>query len=63
MSESAFVVYIIHPGIIVPLALALSDIKINLSLKYLLVAPFAVLLCYLVAYGLRKVPAIRAVLG
>jgi len=63
MSESAFIVYIIHPGIIVPLALALSDIKINLGLKNFLVAPIAVLLCCLVAYALRKVTAVRTVLG
>jgi len=61
MSESAFIVYIIHPGIIVPLALALSDIDINLGLKYFLVAPVAVLLCFLVAYALRIVLAVKNV--
>lgn len=45
------------------LALALSGIKINFSLKFLLVAPLAVALCYLVAYGLRKAPLARAILG
>lgn len=44
-------------------ALALSGIQLNLSLKYLIVAPIAVALCYLVAYGLRKVPFVRLVLG
>lgn len=63
MSESAFIVYVIHPGIIVPLALALSDIQMNLNLKFLFVAPIAVSLCYLVAYALRKVPAVKTVLG
>jgi len=63
MSETAFIVYIIHPGVIVPLALALSGIHMNLSLKYLLVAPIAVSLCYLTAYALRKVPAVKTVIG
>jgi fucose 4-O-acetylase-like acetyltransferase len=63
MSESAFAVYVLHPAIIVPLALALSDIHTNLSLKLLFVAPISVALCYLVAYALRKVPFVRAVLG
>jgi glucan biosynthesis protein C len=63
MSESAFAVYIIHPAVIVPLALVLSGIRMNLSLKFLLVAPIAVALCYLIAYGLRKVPLVRAILG
>ena len=63
MSESAFAVYIFHPIIIVPLTLLLSGIRMNLSLKLLLEAPFAVALCYLVAYGLRKVPHFRSFLG
>jgi len=63
MAESSFAVYILHPAIIVPLALALSGIKMNLSLKFLLVAPIAVALCYLIAYGLRKLPLARTMLG
>jgi glucans biosynthesis protein C len=63
MSESAFAVYIIHPAVIVPFTLALSSISIQLNLKFLLVAPIAVALCYLVAYALRKVPFVRAILG
>jgi glucan biosynthesis protein C len=63
MSESAFLVYIIHPAVIVPLALALSGIRMNLSLKFLLVAPIAVALCYLIAYAVRKLPLVRAILG
>lgn len=63
MSESAFAVYVLQPAILVPLALALSGIHMNLGLKFLLVAPIAVALCYLVAYGLRKVPLARTILG
>jgi glucan biosynthesis protein C len=63
MSESAFAVYILHPAVIVPLALALSGIRMNLSLKFLLVAPIAVALSYLIAYALRKVPLVRNTLG
>jgi len=62
MGEGSFAVYVLHPAIIVPLALALSGIKMNLSLKFLLVA-IAVALCYLVAYGLRKLPLARTIVG
>jgi surface polysaccharide O-acyltransferase-like enzyme len=62
MSDNCFAVYILHPIIIVPLALALSGITINLGLKFLLVAPVAVTLCYLVAYLIRKVPFVRSIL-
>lgn len=63
MSQTSFAVYVIHPAVIVPLALVLSGIEMNLSLKFLVVAPFAVALCYLVAYGLRQVPGLKAILG
>jgi glucan biosynthesis protein C len=62
MSESSFAVYVIHPAVIVPLALVLSDIRMNLSLKFLLVAPIAVALSYVIAHALRKTPFVRAIL-
>ena len=63
MSETSFAVYVLHPAVIVPLALLLSGIHMNLSLKFLLVAPVALALCYLLAYGLRKLPLGRSVFG
>jgi surface polysaccharide O-acyltransferase-like enzyme len=63
MSESSFFVYIFHAAVIVPLALALSGIQMNLTLKFLLVTPFAVALSYLFAHLLRKVPVFRAIYG
>jgi glucan biosynthesis protein C len=62
MSETCFAVYVLHPLIIVPLALALSGIQLNLGLKFLLVAPVAVALCYLSAYYVRKLPFLRSIL-
>jgi glucan biosynthesis protein C len=62
MSETSFAVYVLHPAVIVPLALLLSGIHMNLSMKFLLVAPVALALCYLLAYGLRKLPLGRSVL-
>ena len=62
LSDNCFAVFILHPLIIVPLALALSGIQVNLGLKFILVAPVAVMLCYLVAYLVRKVPFVRSVL-
>jgi glucans biosynthesis protein C len=62
MSDNCFAVYVLHPLIIVPLALALSGIQVNLGLKFILVAPLAVVLCYLVAYLIHKVPFVRSIL-
>ena len=62
MSESSFAVYVLHPIIIVPLALALTGIPMNATLKFILVAPVAVALCYVIAYYVRKLPYVKSVL-
>jgi glucan biosynthesis protein C len=62
MSAASYAVYVLHPLLIVPLALALSGIRLDLSLKFLLVAPLAVALCFLIGYGVRKLPLVRGVL-
>jgi surface polysaccharide O-acyltransferase-like enzyme len=62
LADNCFAVYVLHPIIIVPLALALSGIMLNFSLKFVIVAPLTVTLCYLAAYLIRKVPFVRSVL-
>jgi glucans biosynthesis protein C len=62
MSAASYAVYVLHPLMIVPLALALSGIWLDLSLKFLLVAPVAVALCFLIGHGVRKLPLVRDVL-
>lgn len=59
MADSTFTAYIIHPAIIVPLALLLSGVSINLDLKFLIVAPIAVALSYIVSYFFRRLPLVR----
>lgn len=62
LSDNCFAVYILHSIVIIPLALALSGIHMNLGLKFLLVTPVAMTLCYLVAYYFRKIPLVRSIL-
>ncbi len=62
LSAAAYGVYILHPLVIVPLALALSGIRLDLSLKFVVVAPLAVALCFLVAALVRRLPLVRRVL-
>jgi glucan biosynthesis protein C len=62
MSAASYAVYVLHPLLIVPLALALSGIRLDLSLKFLLVAPVTVALCFLIGHGVRKLPVVRGVL-
>lgn len=62
LSASAYTVYIIHPAVIVFLALALKGISIYPLLKFALVAPLAVGLCFILATGIRKLPLAREIL-
>lgn len=62
MSGSSYAVYVLHPLLIVPLAIALSGWIIDPALKFLLVAPLAVALCFSVAYLIRRLPPVRSVL-
>jgi glucan biosynthesis protein C len=62
MSAASYAVYVLHPLVIVPLTLALSGIRLDLSLKFLLVAPVAVAFCFLIGHGVRKLPVVRGVL-
>lgn len=61
MADATFTAYIVHPAIIVPLTLALSGIVMNLSLKFLLVAPIGLALVYVVSYYFRRLPLVRNV--
>jgi glucan biosynthesis protein C len=62
MSGASYAVYVLHPLLIVPLAIALSGLQMPLALKFILVAPLAVALCFTVGYYIRKLPLVRNVL-
>jgi glucan biosynthesis protein C len=62
MSDSTFAVYFIHAPVLVFLALALKDITLYPLLKFALVAPVAVVLCFVIAIPLRKLPLVRRIL-
>jgi glucans biosynthesis protein C len=62
LAGAAFGVYVLHPAVIVPLAIGLSGIQMNLSLKFLWVTPLALVLCYALVYLLRRVPGVRELL-
>jgi surface polysaccharide O-acyltransferase-like enzyme len=61
LSESAFTVYFIHAPILVYLALALRNIELYPLLKFALIAPIAIFLCFVTAYFLRKVPLVKRI--
>jgi len=62
MSSAAYATYIVHAPIITLLALALSGIKLDLTLKFVLVAPAAVAVSFLAGYLVKKLPVARDIL-
>jgi hypothetical protein len=62
MSDSTFAVYFIHAPVLVFLALALSGITMHPLLKWALVSPVAIALCFGIAYLLRKLPLVGRIL-
>jgi glucan biosynthesis protein C len=62
ISGDSYAVYVLHPLLIVPLAIALSGLRMPLALKFVLVTPFAVALCFTVAHYIRRIPFVRRVL-
>lgn len=62
MADNAFAVYFIHAPVLVYLGLALRAIRIYPLLKFSLVAPVAVALCFLIAYVLRRTPLVRSII-
>ena len=61
-SASAYTVYIIHALILVSLSLLIKNIEIGSSLKFLILAPIVLLICFFVSDIIRKLPYFRKVL-
>jgi glucan biosynthesis protein C len=63
MSKNAYTVYIIHPLVIIPGAYLLRTISIDPLLKWVLVSPILVTLCFMVSHWLvRRIPMSEKVL-
>lgn len=62
LSSNTYTVYIIHGPLIVGLAIALRDVHIYPLLKFAMVVPIAVLLCFLSAFIVRRLPIVRDIL-
>ncbi len=62
MSADVYAVYVFFAPVIVLLAMALSGIRLEMGLKFVLVAPVAVVLSFLVGHFVRKLPFARRIL-
>jgi hypothetical protein len=61
-AASAYTVYVVHPPVLVALALALRDLPIPSFAKFCLTAPVAVCVLFASAHYLRRLPGLRVVL-
>jgi glucan biosynthesis protein C len=61
LSAAAYATYVFHLPVIVLLALALRGIRLDLGLKFVLVAPLAVSLSFLVGYVVKRLPLARRI--
>jgi glucan biosynthesis protein C len=62
LSASAYRAYIFHGSVIIWLAMALSALRMDMGLKFLFVAPLAVVATFGVAYLAKKLPLARNIL-
>lgn len=59
---NSYGVYLIHPLILVPVTVAMSAVAIHPLLKFVIVLPVVVVICFLAADLLRRIPGVKAVL-
>jgi peptidoglycan/LPS O-acetylase OafA/YrhL len=62
LSESSYGAYLLQAPILVYLAIALQSLQIPLLLKFAVVSPIAVTLCFGIAYLIRKIPKANQIL-
>ena len=62
MAGATYAVYFLHPPIVYLLTIGLSGVRIDLTLKLLVVAPLAVACCFLIASGARRLPLLKTLL-
>ncbi len=62
MSGAAYATYILHTPLIILFAVSLSQIEMDLGLKFAWVAPLAVAICFFAGHIVRRLPLAREVL-
>jgi glucan biosynthesis protein C len=55
-------VFVIHSQVLLCVALTLRDVGLHAMLKFTLLAPIVLVLCFALAWALRRLPGVRRVL-
>ncbi|MGY5873476.1 MAG: acyltransferase family protein [Candidatus Thorarchaeota archaeon] len=53
LADSSYLVYLIHPFIVVPLSLGIAPLILSPLIKMAIVAPVSIVLCFLITYFIR----------
>ncbi len=59
---NSYAVYLIHPLVLVPMTVVMTPVLISPLLKFIIVLPVVLLLCFLVAEILRRIPGLKSIL-
>jgi hypothetical protein len=62
ISNNSYAAYVLQAPTLVGLALGLASIRMPLGLKFLVVSPIGVALCFITAYLVRRIPKVNLVL-
>ncbi|MHA1958614.1 MAG: acyltransferase family protein [Candidatus Thorarchaeota archaeon] len=53
LADNSYLVYLIHPFIVLPLSLGLAPVYLSPLIKLVIVVPTSIILCYLISYLIR----------
>ena len=62
LSDSAYSVYIIHPPVIVGMAAIFVNWEINQLIKFVVLAPVAIVSCFVLAWLFKQIPGVKKVI-
>jgi hypothetical protein len=61
LSAASYATFIVHQPVIVGVMLVLAEIRVDMGLKWLVLAPVMVSLCFLVGYVVKTLPLARRI--
>jgi len=62
LSASSYGVYVFHAPVVVLITLGLKFLKLNLFIKFIILAIPVVVVCFSLAYFIRKLPGVKGIL-
>ncbi|MEM5774980.1 MAG: acyltransferase family protein, partial [Anaerolineaceae bacterium] len=60
--RNSYGVYLIHPLILVPVSVLMTPVALSPLLKFVIVLPVTVVLCFIASDVLRRLPGMKSVL-